>query len=191
MAEPTTKFRLIPQSTTVAALDTPGERLAAISGESEISTGVGNESDFGTIDISAGAANSDVLTMLWHVTADGGNTLAETFKLWLSSNGFDQVGSVCKVQPLCGDDGTPVNTEKYKANAGTGDYTFASMVESEPGAINVWPTDEGTSMALSTTSDDAILWAMYLAIASGETTGTYKGTDAGMELQYSFKYSYS
>jgi len=191
MAEPTTRFRLIPQATTVAAVDIAAERLAAIAGQGEVSTGAGNEADFGTVDISGGVANSSVLTLLWDVTADGGNTLVETFKLWMSSNGFDIAGSVCKVQPLCGDDGTPVNTEKYKANAGTGDYTFASMVESEPGAINIWPTDEGTSMALSTASDDVIMWAMYLAIAAGETTGTYKGTDAGMELQFSFKYSYS
>jgi hypothetical protein len=32
---------------------------------------------------------------------------------------------------------------------------------------------------------------MYAAIASGETTGTYKGTDADYELSFSFKYSYS
>jgi hypothetical protein len=192
MAEPTTQFRLVPQNTTVAALDTATERLAAIAGESVVSTGAGNEADFGTVDISGGAANSGVLTLLWNVTALGGNTTFETFKLWLSDNGFDQAASVLKVQPLCGDDGTPVNTEKYKANAGTGDYTFANMVEAEPGAINIWPTDEGTSMgATGATSDDVIMWAMYCAIAAGETTGTYKGTDAGMELQFSFKYSYS
>jgi hypothetical protein len=192
MAEPTTRFRLIPQSTAVAALDTAGERLAAIASESVVSTGDGNEADFGTIDISGGAANSNVLTILWDVTADGGNTLAETFKLWLSDNGFDQAGSVLKVQPLSGgDQGAPSLTENYAANAGTGDYTFSNMVESEPGAINVWPTDEGTSMALSTASDDVVMWAMYAAIAANETTGTYKGTDAGMELQFSFKYSYS
>lgn len=191
MAEPTTRFRLIPQSIAVVDLNTPAKRLAAIAGESVVSTGVGNEADFGTVDISGGAANSGVLTILWDVTANGGNSLAETFKLWLSSNGFDQAGSVLKVQPLCGDDGTPVNTEKYKANAGTGDYTFTNMVEAEPGAINVWPTDEGTSVALPAASDDVVFWAMYVAVAANETTGTYKGTDAGMELQYSFKYSYS
>lgn len=191
MAEPTTRFRLIPQSIAVVDLNTPAKRLAAIAGESVVSTGVGNEADFGTVDISGGAANSGVLTILWDVTANGGNSLAETFKLWPSSNGFDQAGSVLKVQPLCGDDGTPVNTEKYKANAGTGDYTFTNMVEAEPGAINVWPTDEGTSVALPAASDDVVFWAMYVAVAANETTGTYKGTDAGMELQYSFKYSYS
>ena len=192
MAEPTTRFRLIPQSTATTAVDTAAERLAAISGESVVSTGDGNEADFGTVDISGGAANSNVLTLLWDVTADGGNTLVEDFKLWMSSNGFDQAGSVCKFQPLSGaDQGSPSNTENYKANAGTGDYTYSTIPESEPGAINVWPSDEGSSMTLSTTSDDVIMWAMYLAIAANETTGTYKGTDAGMELQFSFKYSYS
>jgi len=192
MAEPTTRFRKVPQSTTTAALDTAGERLAAVSGEAVVSTGAGNEADFGTVDISGGAANSGVQTILWDVTADGGNTLAETFKLWLSSNGFDIAGSICKVQPLSGgDQGAPSLTENYIANAVVGSYTWATMVESEPGAINLWPSDEGTSMALSTASDDVIMWAMYLAIANGETTGTYKGTDAGYELQFSFKYSYS
>ena len=192
MAEPTTRFRLIPNSTATTAVDTAAERLAAISGESVISTGVGNEANFGTIDISAGAANSSVLTMLWDVTADGGNTLVESFKLWMSSNGFDVAGSVCKLRPLSGaDQTTPSNTANYVADATTASYTFADMPESEPGAQNVWPSDEGTSMALSTTSDDAIMWAMYLAIAAGETTGTYKGTDSGYELQFSFKYAYS
>jgi hypothetical protein len=193
MAEPTARFRLIPNTTAVADIDTAGERLAAIAGQSIISTGAGNESDFGTVDISGGAANSGVLTMLWGITANGGNTLVETFKLWLSSNGFDIAGSVCKVQPLSGgDQGAPANTENYVANAVVGSYTWATMVEAEPGAINIWPTDEGTSMSIAGgASDDDILWAMYLAIAAGETTGTYKGTEAGKELQYSLKYSYS
>jgi hypothetical protein len=192
MAEPTTRFRKIPLTTAVADIDTAGERLAAISGESTVSTGAGNEADFGTVDISGGAADSGVQTILWDVTADGGNTLIETFKVWLSSNGFDQAGTVVKFQPLSGDDqGTPSNTENYVVNATTGSYTWATIPESEPGAINVWPTDEGSSMALSTTSDDVVMWAMYAAIASGETTGTLKGTDAGYELQFSFKYNYS
>jgi len=192
MSEPTARFRLIPQATAVAALDTPGERLAAIGGQSIISTGGGNEADFGTIDISAGAANSGVLTMLWDITADGGNTLVENFKLWMSSNGFDQAGSVCKFQPLSGaDQASPSETENYVADGVVGSYTWATLDEAEPAAQNVFPSDEGSSMALSTTSDDAIMWAMYLAIASGETTGTYKGTTEGYELQFSFKYAYS
>jgi len=192
MAVPTTRFRLIPNDTAVAAVDQASERLAAITGESVITTGVGNEADFGTVDISGGANNSGVLHMLWDVTADGGNTAVDTFKLWLSDNGFDIAGSVIKVQPISGaDQGSPSLTENYIVNAVIGSYTWATMVETEPGAINVYPSDEGSSMVLSTTSDDVVFWAMYAAIASGETTGTYKGTDAGYELQFSFKYAYS
>jgi hypothetical protein len=192
MAAPTTRFRKIPQDTAVADIDTAAERLASITGQSVVSTGVGNEADFGTVDISGGAANSDPQTILWDVTADGGNSTVETFKLWLSSNGFDQAGSVIKMQPLSGDDqASPSNTENYVVNGVVGSYTWGDMPESEPGAQNVWPSDEGSSMALSTASDDVIMWAMYAAIAASETTGTYKGTDAGYELQFSFKYSYS
>lgn len=173
-------------------MDTAGERLAAIAGQSVISTGAGNELDFGTVDISGGAANSAVKMLMWDVTADGGNTLVETFKLWLSSNGFDQAGSVIKMQPISGDDqGTPSNTENYIVNAVIGSYTWATIDESEPGAQNVYPTDEGSSMVLSTTADDVIMAALYAAIADNETTGTYKGTDAGYELQFSFKYAFS
>lgn len=194
MAEPTTQFRLIPQSTTVAALDTAAKRTAAIAGQSILSTGIGNEADFGEVDISAGAANSGVLTILWNVTVNGGNTLAQTFKLWLSDNGFDIAGSVVKVQPLSGDDPGPgVNTEDYVINGVVGSYTWATSVESVPGAINVWDSNEDTSVDITTpgTTDDAIMWAWYLAIADGETTGIYKGTDAGYEIQFSYKYSYS
>lgn len=190
MAEPTSRFRLIPQNTPTGAIDSTAERLAAIAGESVISTGAGNEADFGVINISEGAANSDVLTMLWDITAHGGNSLAEAFKLWLSTNGYDMGGTFVKVQPLCGGDGVPINTEAYVFDAVVGSYTWATMVEAEPGAINLWPTDEGESITLNPT-EDAVMWAMHLAVAANETTGTYKGLDAGFEFQFSFKYSYS
>jgi hypothetical protein len=192
MAEPTTRFRVIPNATLASAVDSAAERLAAIASQTVVSTGSGNEAYFGTIDISAGAANSDVLTLLWDVTADGGNTAVEAFKLWLSSNGFDQAGSVIKFAALSGADQlAPTNTQNYVVDAVVASYTFADMPESEPASQNIYPSDEGASMALSTTSDDAIMFAMYAAIAASETTGTYKGTDAGYELQFSLKYSYS
>lgn len=191
MAVPTTRFRSIPNATATTAVDTAAERLAAIAGEAVISTGGGNEADFGTVDISGGAANSGVLTQHWDVTADGGNTTVDTFKLWMSSNGFDQAGSVCNFQALSGaDQGTPTLTANYVASAVVGSYTWGAMPETEP-SQNVYPSDEGTSMALSTASDDTVMWAMYLAIAASETTGTYSGVTASYELQYSFKYSYS
>ena len=192
MAVPTTRFRVFPNSTATTAVDTPAERLGAIAGEYVVSTGAGNEADLGTVNISAGAADSQVIHMLWDVTADGGNTQVDTFKLWLSSNGFDVAASVLRFAALSGaDQTTPTNTQNYVANATTASYTFSDMPEAEPAGQNVWPSDEGTSMALATTSDDAIMWAVYAAIGAGETTGTYSGTTAGYELQGSFKYTYS
>ena len=192
MAEPTTRFRAWPITLETTALDTAAERLAAVAGESVVSTGSGNELDFGTVDISGGAANSLVKMCAWDVTADGGNTTVETFKLWLSSNGFDQAGTVVKFQPLSGaDNAAPSNTANYVANAVVGSYTWSIMPEAEPGTQNVWPTDEGTSMALSTTSDDVVFWAEYLAVAADETTGTYSGITAGYEFRHTFKFSYS
>lgn len=192
MAVPTTEFRTWPITIATTAVDTAAERLAAIAGESSVSTGEGNELDFGTIDISGGAANSTVKMLMWGVTADGGNTTVETFKFWLSSNGFDQAGTVVKYRPISGgDQGSPSNTENYIQNATTGSYSFTTLDESEPGAQNVYPSDEGSSMALSTAADDTIMIALYVAAADSETSGTYKGTDAGYEFQYSFKYSYS
>ncbi|MCK5216357.1 MAG: hypothetical protein KAJ93_01115 [Methanosarcinales archaeon] len=192
MAAPTVRFRTFPITVSVGELDTAGERLAAIAGQSVISTGAGNELDFGTVDISGGAANSLVKMLVWDITADGGNTLVEDFLFWLSSNGFDQAGTVVKYQPISGDDqGTPSLTENYIVNAVVGSYTWGTLDESEPGAQNVYPTDEGSSMVLSTTADDVIMVALYVVVADNETTGTFKGTDAGNEFQYSFKYSYS
>lgn len=190
MAAPTVRFRAIPISTAGTAIDTPAERIGVISGSSVVSTGSGNELDFGTVDISGGAANSAVKQLIIDFTADGGNTLVDTFKFWLSSNGWDQAGTVLKMRAVQGSDGTPSLTEEYIANATTASYTFANAPETEP-SQNLYPSDEGTSMALSTTSDDALMVALYVAVAASETTGTYKGTTSGFEFQHSFKYSYS
>jgi len=193
MADPTGRFRLIPQDTTVVAVDDTVVRLADIASQSIVSTGIGNEVDFGTVSISAGAANSGVKTILWDVTANGGNTTVSAFKLWLSDNGFDIAASVEKVQPLSGaDQAAPANTENYIVNGVVGSYTWATADEAEPGAQNVWPSDEGASMDISGgASDDVIMWAWYLAIGALETLGTYKGTDAGFELQHTLMFSYS
>lgn len=193
MAEPTTRFRLIPQNTLTTAIDTEAKRLAAIAGQSVVSTGVGNEVDFGTVDISGGAANSDVKTVLWDVTANGGNTTVEDFRLWNNEVGFSEAASKMRFRALSGvDNATPSDTQNYAADAAVGTYTFADMATSTPGAQNVYPTDEGASMDISGgASDDVLMWAMHAAIAAGETTGTYKGTDVGYELQFSLRYSYS
>ncbi len=192
MAAPTVRFRTFPITVATTALDTAAERKGTIAGESVVSTGSGNELDFGTVDISAGAADSAVKMLVWDVTADGGNTTVETFLFWLSDNGFDQAGTTVEYVPISGaDQGSASNTENYIQNATTGSYTFATLDESEPGTQNVYPTDEGSSMVLSTTSDDVIMTALYTKVAATETTGTYSGTTSGYEFQFSFKYSYS
>ena len=195
MSEPTTRFRMIPQATTVEAVNTSAERLAAIANQEVLSTGAGNEADFGTVDISGGAANSLPVTVIWDVTDDGLNTLVEDFMIWMSSNDFDIAATVCKFQPLSGaDQGGASDTENYIANGVVGSYTWATMPEADPAAINLWPTNEGSSMVCAGNNgaaDDVVMWAMYMAVGALETTGTYYGLTADFELQFSFKYSYS
>lgn len=191
-AAPTIRFREIPNTTATTALDTEAERKGTITGESTVSTGAGNEHDYGIVDITSGAADSGVKHLLIDWTADGGNTSVEDFRLWVSSNGFDQAGTVVKFQPVSGADQTsPSNTENYVVNAVVASYTWATLSESDPGSQNVYPSDEGSSMVLSTTSDDVIMVGSYVAVADNETTGEYKGTVSGYEFQYTFQYSYS
>lgn len=183
MAAPTSRFRVIPQNTPVTAIDTAAKRLAAISGQAVVS--VGAPAVFSSVNVSGGAADSEVLTVLFDITDDGGNTVVEDFRLWASTINFVEVGSVIKFQPLSGaDQASPSLTENYILNATSASYTWATMPETIPVAQNVYPSDEGTGMALSTVSDDAIMWAMYAAIASGEPVGT-------QNLQFSVRFSYS
>jgi hypothetical protein len=192
MAAPTARIRTIPLSTEATAINTAGKRTGSISGQAVVSTGSGNEANFGTVDISAGAANSDVLMMLMDFTADGGNSVVEDFKLWLSASGFDMEDTALMYAPLSGSDQTgAAETENYQKDASDDTYSFTALPDSEPGSQNLFPSDEGSSMDLDTTSDDALMWAWYLAVASGETTGTYKGTDTGNEFRATIKYSYS
>jgi len=191
MAAPTTRFRLIPQGTLTTAINTPAQRLATITGESIISTGLGNEASLGSVDILDAADNSNIITMLWDVTANNGCSVVQDFAIWLSSNGFDQAGSVAKLQALSGaDQGAPANTENYIADAVIGNYTWITMPEEQP-TINVWPSDEGIAMSTPSASDDVVMWAMYFAIAQSETSGIYRGLTTNFQLQLSFRYSYS
>jgi hypothetical protein len=193
MPAPTHRFREIPNTTLATALDSAAKRINPIADQVVKSTGVGNEVDFGTIDISAGAANGPVKTILFDITDPQGNTVVDTCKLWASSLGLTLAGSKLKFRPLSGaDQATPTNTAHYVQSANVNSYVWADMPEAEPPAQNVWPSNEAPAMALvDGHSFDAIMWAMYPAIAAGEKTGTYKGTDAGYQFQMAFKFSYS
>lgn len=201
MAAPTTQFRNIPISTAETDLNTKTKRTSAISGESSVSTGAGNEWDFGTVDISGGANQSAVKMLFWNITANGGNTTADNFKIWLSSSGFDQAGTTLYMSSFgdgstnsglsFGDVGTNNDTQEYVANATLGTYNWTAFYESDPGALNVFCAEDDNSLDISTVPSDVVAVAAYLNVADNETTGTYKGTDTGYEFQGSFKFDYS
>ena len=197
MGVPTNVMRQFPLATLETAVDTAGERLAAIGSESSVNLGsppaADSPLDFGTVDISGGNTYTDVANALWHVTADDGNTTVEGFKLWwlVADRGFTDAASLAFFETLSGaDQGTPSTTENYVETAVYTDYTGNAMPTAEP-AQNLFPTDEGTSMALSTTSDDALMWAQWFIIDADETTGTYEAADSGYELRFSFEFAYS
>ena len=197
MAVPTTEFLAFTDASVIATdVNTVAKRKGTpgLTGEETVSTGAGNELDFSTVDISGGAADSIVRHCIWKMTANGSNTQADTWLIWLSSNGWDQAGTVAKFQEISGaDNGAPSNTETYITNAVVGSYTWTTMLEVEGSAHTLYQNDETATMDITTidTTDDTVFWANYVAVAASETTGTYKGTDASYEFQYSFKYSYS
>jgi hypothetical protein len=194
---PSTQFLDVATATAEADLDTPAER-SAFAGTG-VSTGLGNEWDFGTVDISGGAANSAVKTLFWRVTEANGNDTVDNFKVWLSNEGFDQVASVMRFTDggLSFDDtGAPANTQTYVQSAGIGTYTFADIpTPAEPGAQNVYAANDAGSITItnitSPTPSEVVAFAAYFAIADEETTGTYRGLKIDYQLQCSFKFDYS
>lgn len=184
MAAPTIEFRHIYNSATAAALDTATERLA-YTGAGVVSTGVGNELDFGSVDITAGAADSNVEAVWIKVTTWNSNTTINNFRFWLNSNGFDQAGTVLKFKALKLD-----ATSEWIASATAGSYTMATLPESEP-SQNVYRANDGsTDNITSATEDTTQAITMYVSVATGETLGEYKGTTSGYEFQYRFKFDY-
>lgn len=200
MAAPSTVFLDIPLATAAAAIDTVAERKAFVG--TTISTGISNAWNFGTVNISDGAADSGVKTLFWKVTAANGNTTVDNFKFWLSQNGFDQAGSVMKYLPItCESGGTITNNDdNYEANALVGTYSgWLTTPEAEPGAQNVFCANDATSIDITGVTvnnySDVVCVVGYFAIADNETTGTYWGRDPednpGYSLRCAFKYDFS
>lgn len=207
MAAPTTVFKNLSIALAATALDTVGERRTEFASGTTISTGAGNEWNFGTVDISGGAANSLVKMAMWKVTVNGGNTLVDTFILWISTAagqpadqwGFAQGATTFKAIALRYEAGA--NGALYVANAVTTSYTSFTdagsivplQVATAPGSQNVYSGVGATSIDITTidSTDDVVGWEGFLAVAAGETTGTYKGLDSGKEFRANFKYSYS
>lgn len=193
MAEPTIRFRKIPITTAAGSLNTPAKRLAAIVGESVVDATDVDALDFNIVDITDGTATSNVQMLLWDVVGDGGNIDVSTFKLWLGERGFNQPNTRIMFKPISGADQlTPALTENYVQNAITSSYTFGLLDESEPAAINLYPSDEGSSMALAANrSDDVLMVAMYITVDAAEEPGIYIGASAGFEHIYELKYTYA
>ena len=157
MAVPTHRLRQFDGSEATTSFNSEALRKGALTGDATVNHGSppsgGAPLDFGTVDISGGAANSTVKNIRWDVTADGGNTACSDFKLWILPADFGFTGGTTdtKFQPISGSDqGAPSNTDNYVQNAVVGSYTWATVPTSEPGSINLWPSDEDTSMVLST-----------------------------------------
>ncbi len=196
MAPPTTIFKTFTRTNAVTETDTATKRMGTpgLTGEATVAA-TGAPLDLGIVDISGGTADSTVENMLWRVTADGGNTLAEDFGVWAlaAQEGFADAGTLNKVQELMGDEGTPDATQlKYVTSAVVASYSAWATIPTTEGAEKVLhPTDKGTTMVLSTTSDDAIFWAHYLLVGAAEDTGTFQDLVAGFEFQASFGFSFS
>jgi len=196
---PTTKFRNIPLATATTAVDTKSERAGVVSGESVVSTGGGNEWDFASVNISGGAANSAVRTIFWDVTYANGNDTVDNFKFWLptATNGFEMASDMLFTTLSFDDVGTTTNvSDVYAANATVGSYNGWAVIPASEPSQNVYSAVDTTSIAITgvTTSGEAsevVAIAAYFAIADEETTGTYRGTTSGYELQCAFKFDFS
>lgn len=198
MAQPSERLRQFALTVTEPQIDDATKRRGALGGDAAVNIGNpptgGAELLFGTVDISGGQADSLVQNIRLDYTGDGGNTLVENWNLFVAvgDNGF--TGGLTEInftaKGLRSTTESPGDTQLYVTTAVVGTYTWTECPATATGE-NLHPPDDGTSMVLSTTSDDAILWANYVQIDSGELTGTYKAADSGKEFRYSIQYSFS
>lgn len=198
MAPPTTKFRQFPNDAAAeTATDSTVKRLAAITGDSPVSQSGGEEYDFGVIDISGGQADSLVYNLIFDVDNNQSNAEISDFRIWHSNNGFVQGATEFNFADLSNDLDTtsPVNTDSIIPSATPASYSGfpIPLPKSLPGAQNCHAADDAATIDISTlgTTDEAIMWAMYLDVAAAETPGTYLGTTSGFEAQHSLRYTFS
>lgn len=202
MAVPSTAFKTFVRSKAYADLDTLAERIGASTGWGSggfttVDTGA-SPLDFGTVDISGGAANSNVFYLAWKVTANGGNTLADNFRVWNETTspdywGFTLAGTLLRMAPIVWN-ASPTYGQNYVINATTGTYSWSSINIAGAPAQNAYPAG-GAALSCNITTigttEDLVVSAMYLAVADNEITGTYTGTTSGKEFRGSFRYDYS
>jgi len=198
MAAPTTAFKTLDRTTVLTLLDTKAKRISEFNGgspefPSAVDTGA-NPLDFGTVDISGGAADSLVFYLGWKTSANGGNTTVDNFRVWYESStdwGFTLAGTDLKQVAIRFEAGS--NASLYVVNAVVGTYTWADVDVAGAPSQNAYAGNDGTSIDITTidTTDDIVVLAQYLAVADNEVTGTYQGTTSGKEFRGSFRYDYS
>lgn len=202
MAVPTTGFKSFSRTKAYADLDTLAERIGSgtgwgSGGFTTVDTGA-NPLDFGTVDISGGNANSNVFYLTWKVTANGGNTIVDNFRVWNETSspdywGFTLAGTMLRMAPIVWN-GSPTYGQNYVINATTGTYTWSNINTAGAPSQNAYPAG-GTALSCNITTigttEDLVAMAMYLAVADNEITGTYQGTTSGKEFRGSFRYDYS
>lgn len=200
MAAPSTAFKKHPRTLVATTLDTKAERLDSTNGwgSANFTTvdASANPLDFGTVDISGGANNSLVFYLAWKVTANGGNTLADNFRVWYETTspdnwGFTLAGTALKQAPIRYEAGA--NGQLYAVNATIATYTWTDVNVAGAPAQNAYSGAGATSVDISTigTTEDIVAVAQYLAVADNEITGTYQGVTAGKEFRGSFRFDYS
>ena len=181
MGVPVSEFNQFPLMLAKTDLDSATERLNI---NYPISTGDGNELDFGSVDITSGPGYSSVRAFAWQVTNFDGNSKVQNFRFWLSSNGLTGTGS-----KVCYDTWT-LDTD-WVQNAEPGDVGSTAVPSSEPETYNVLKATGGANWFIESTANDTTqAVALYVYADSDEPLGTYRGTDSGMELQFTFKYDY-
>jgi hypothetical protein len=182
MAVPTSEFDQIANTLLALQLDSAVKRTTH---HDPISTGDGNELDFGDVNIGGGSVNSDVAVLTWHVTNWQSNTQVQNFRFWASSLGFDQANTKIKYATWKLDP-----TSEWVQNATPNDVGNTDLPTSEP-SQNVYKASDGTTASILSSGNDTIeAIAMYVAVDGSETIGVYKGVDSGKELRFTLKYDY-
>jgi hypothetical protein len=207
---PQTRFVEVDNTTTTVALSTAAARvahagtsLATNDGTSPNGDTFVNSWDFGTVDISGtGDVDSVVKHLIWNITNDEGNTTADNFRFWTSSDSFAGLTDLQFMALACSD-GDETNAridDTYVATATPSSYTGWTvdlMDNAEPSQnIDAASATSGNGGGLSmpgtdSASTDVILLAAYWDVRDGEKTGTFEALTTNYNLRCSLKFDFS
>jgi|GEM_PF-2550531 len=189
MGAPVGAFYEVAAAAATADLDTSGERVA-YTGDGVVDDSGSYNLSFGSVNIGAGAANSELNALIWHVSNWDGNVSITNFRFWVTEN-FVQVESHMKWVHCALDP-----TSEWVPSAVIADYSaapnggWANMEESEPGSANIVGADGSSTTITAAAPDTLEVVVMYAAIAASETLGIYTGISGSYDLQFTLKFDY-